>query len=70
MIHLYGRATSGNSYKARVLMAFLGISFRETEIRLGAGGRNQVDETYLALNPRGQIPTLVDGDSAASGNAM
>jgi glutathione S-transferase len=68
MIHLYGRAMSGNSYKVRLLMAFLGISFRETEIRLGTGGRNQVDQAYLTLNPRGQVPTLVDGDTILWGS--
>jgi glutathione S-transferase len=68
MINLYGRATSGNTYKVRLLMAFLRVPYQEIEIRLGTGGRNQVDQSYLALNPRGQIPTLVDGDTILWGS--
>ena len=62
MIQLYGRASSGNAYKVRLLLALLGLPYRDIEVRLGAGGRNEVDASYLALNPRGQVPTLVDGD--------
>jgi glutathione S-transferase len=68
MIQLYGRATSGNAYKVRLLLAFPGVPCRVTEIRLGPGGRNEVDEGYLALNPRGQVPTLVDGDTVLWGS--
>jgi glutathione S-transferase len=67
-IHLYGRPTSGNSYKVRLLLAFLGMPCSETHIALGTGGRNQVDQAYLALNPRGQIPTLVDGATVLWGS--
>lgn len=68
MIDLYGRETSGNTYKVRLLMAFLGIRYRQIEIHLGAGGRNQMDPSYLALNPRGQIPTLIDGQTTLWGS--
>jgi glutathione S-transferase len=68
MVRLYGRSTSGNSYKVRLLMAFLGMPCSETQIPLGTGGRNQVDQAYLTLNPRGQIPTLVDGDTVLWGS--
>ncbi len=68
MIDLYGRVTSGNTYKARLLMALLRVPCREIEVRLAAGGRNEVDPSYLALNPRGQIPTLVDGDTILWGS--
>jgi glutathione S-transferase len=68
MIELYGRQTSGNSYKARLLMALLRVACRETEIPLAAGGRNQVDKAFYALNPRGQVPTLVDGDTVLWGS--
>jgi glutathione S-transferase len=62
LIDLYGRATSGNSYKVRLLLALLSVPYHGIEIRLGVAGRNEVDHAYLALNPRGQVPTLVDGD--------
>jgi glutathione S-transferase len=68
LIDLYGRVTSGNSYKVRLLLALLSIPYRGIEIRLGTAGRNEVDHTYLALNPRGQVPTLVDGDTVLWGS--
>lgn len=68
MIQLYGRQPSGNSYKERLLMALLRVPYREIEIPLAAGGRNQVDKAYYALNPRRQVPTLVDGDTVLWGS--
>lgn len=59
MLHLYDRETSGNAYKVRLLLAFLDIPYDRTFIPLN-DGKNQVDESYLELNPRGQIPTLED----------
>jgi glutathione S-transferase len=68
MIMLYGRRRSGNSYKVRLLMALLHVTYTETEVPLGAGGRNQVDQAYRTLNPRGQVPTLVDGETVLWGS--
>ena len=60
MITLYGGPRSGNAYKVRLLLTLLGLEFEETVINLQAGENRT--ESFLALNPRGQIPTLVDGD--------
>ena len=60
MITLYGTPVSGNAYKVRLLLHLLGLEFEETVINLGAGDHRT--ETFLALNPRGQVPTLVDGE--------
>jgi glutathione S-transferase len=68
MIRLYGRETSGNAYKVRLLMAFLDVAYEQIDVHLGPGGRNQVDESYRSLNPRGQVPTLVDGDTVLWGS--
>jgi glutathione S-transferase len=68
VIKLYGRETSGNAYKARLLMAFLGVAYEQVEIRLGPGWRNDVDDAYRAMNPRGQVPTLADGDTVLWGS--
>ena len=59
MITLYGSPVSGNAYKARLLLGLLGLEFEETVIDLQAGENRTA--AFLALNPRGQIPTLVDG---------
>ncbi len=58
---LYDAEISGNCYKVRLMCALLGLELELTPINLGAG-ENRGDD-YLAVNPRGQIPTLVDGDA-------
>ena len=60
MITLYGGPLSGNAYKVRLLLNLLGLEFEETVVNLQTR-ENQAD-SFLALNPRGQIPTLVDGE--------
>ena len=59
MITLYGTPNSGNAYKVRLLLSLLGLEFEETFIDLQAGENRT--ESFLALNPRGQVPVLVDG---------
>jgi glutathione S-transferase len=61
MIRLYHRLTSGNSYKVRLLLSILQLEYEGVAVELERG-RNKVDEAYLRLNPRGQIPTLVDDE--------
>ena len=60
MIKLYGGRQSGNAYKVRLLLNLLGLEFEETVINLQTGENRT--ESFLALNPRAQIPTLVDGE--------
>ena len=62
MITFYGGPFSGNAYKVRLLLSLLGLEFEETVINLRTGENRT--EAFLALNPRGQIPTLVDGEVA------
>jgi glutathione S-transferase len=67
MLKLYDREASGNAYKARLLLALLDVPYERIPVTM-QDGRNQVDEAYLALNPRGQIPTLVEGDESMWGS--
>ena len=60
MITLYGMALSGNAYKVRLLLELLGIEYQEVPVNLRTGENRT--ESFLALNPRGQVPTLVDGE--------
>ena len=60
MIKLYGAPLSGNAYKVRLLLELLGLEFEETVVDLQTGENRT--ESFLALNPRGQIPTLIDGE--------
>ncbi|HEY1944043.1 MAG TPA: glutathione S-transferase family protein [Roseiarcus sp.] len=57
---LLGRKTSSNVQKALWCFEELGRSFVREDYG-GPFGRNR-DPAYLALNPNGVVPTLIDGD--------
>src|SRR5690242_9225509 len=57
---LYGFAGSPRTWKVRALAAHLGIPL-EYENLDAIKGDNRTPQ-YLALNPTGRTPTLVDGD--------
>jgi glutathione S-transferase len=57
---LYDFAFSPNSRKVRAVAYELGIVLECANIDLVKGGQRQ--ETFLALNPNGRVPVLVDGD--------
>lgn len=59
-ITLYSYEESGNSYKVRLLLAFLGLDHARVEIDLMKDEQHQ--PAYLAINPRGEVPALIDGD--------
>ncbi|WP_145138298.1 glutathione S-transferase family protein [Pseudomonas duriflava] len=58
---LYDLERSGNCYKIRLLLSLLGITYQKTSVDLNAGEGQQPE--FLALNPRGQVPVLVDNDT-------
>ena len=57
---LYGFAGSPRTWKVRAVAAHLGIPLEYTNLDF-AKGENRTPQ-YLALNPTGRTPTLVDGD--------
>ncbi len=57
---LYEHPESGNSYKVRLLLSFLGLPYESVFIDFFQDEQHQ--PAYLAINPRGEVPTLVDGD--------
>lgn len=57
---LYGFPGSPNTWKVRALVAHLGLPVEDVLVDLSKGAHLQPD--YLALNPTGRTPTLVDGD--------
>lgn len=57
---LYTHEESGNSYKVRLLIAFLGVAVDEHRVDLMSD--EQHGAAFLAVNPRGEVPVLVDGD--------
>jgi glutathione S-transferase len=59
MITLYDYELSGNCYKLRLLMSFLGIDYKVVPVDFYPG-REHKSEWFLKLNPLGQLPVLED----------
>jgi glutathione S-transferase len=60
MLRVLGRGTSGNVHKVIWLLEELGAPYNREDY--GRQFNNTQTEAYLALNPNGKVPTLVDGD--------
>lgn len=67
---LYDNASSGNTYKVRLLLAHLGLSFESVQMDLRTGDTRT--DAYLAKNPNGRVPALAleDGTVLAESNAI
>jgi len=57
---IWGRANSVNVQKALWCLAELDIAYERIDAGMAFGRNNEPD--YLAMNPNGRVPTLVDGD--------
>ena len=60
MIQLYGHEVSGNSYKVRLFLELLNLDYEWISVDLMKGAHKSPD--FLALNPLGQVPVIVDGE--------
>lgn len=60
MIKLYQFPVSGNSHKVRLMLSLLKLPHEVINVA-GAKGEHKSPE-FLAMNPFGQVPVLVDGD--------
>ena len=60
MIHLY-TASTPNGWKVSVTLEEIGMAYETHSINLGEG--EQKKEEFLALNPNGRIPTLIDHEA-------
>ncbi len=58
---LHGHPLSGNTHKVRLLLAALALKHEERVVDVTIGAHKKPD--FLALNPRGQIPVLDDGEA-------
>ncbi len=70
MLRLYDNLSSGNGYKARLVLAQLGIQFQRIEVDIFAGASRTPE--FLTKNPNGRIPALEleDGTVLAESNAI
>ncbi|MBY6260887.1 glutathione S-transferase family protein [Azospirillum sp. 412522] len=66
MIELYGFATP-NSVKVPIALEEMGLSYVLKPVNIRQGGQKTAD--FLALNPNGKVPVLVDGALALSESA-
>jgi glutathione S-transferase len=57
---LYYHPLSSNARRARLVAHHLGLQLEEELVDLTKGAQKKPE--YLALNPNGKVPTLVDGD--------
>ncbi len=57
---LYDLTLSGNCYKARLFLSLIGQTAELVPVNLLKGEHKQ--PSFLATNPRGQVPVLEDGD--------
>lgn len=64
MIKLYWHPMSGHAHRAHMLLSILELDFELITVGLPAGEHQRPE--FLALNPFGQIPVLVDGDTVIS----
>lgn len=60
MIQLYGHELSGNCYKVKLMLSLLNLNYDWIKVDLLTGAHKQPE--FLALNPFGQVPVLVDDD--------
>lgn len=58
---LYESPISGHAHRARAFLHLLGLEFESVVLDLRAGEHRKPE--FLALNPLGQIPVLVDGET-------
>lgn len=59
MITLYDYELSGNCYKVRLLLSMLGLNYTTKTIEFYPAAEHK-SEAFLAINPLGQLPVLLD----------
>jgi glutathione S-transferase len=68
-IKLYRAAISGHSHRVELFLSLLGLPHELVDVDLAAGAHKKPE--FLAINPFGQVPVMVDGDvTLADSNAI
>ncbi|MEP3277355.1 MAG: glutathione S-transferase family protein [Stappiaceae bacterium] len=67
-MRLYDYILSGNAYKARLILAFLDVKHESTAVDFHPGKEHK-SPAFLAINPAGTLPVLVDGDHILTDSA-
>ncbi|KAL4237410.1 Glutathione S-transferase zeta-1 [Mactra antiquata] len=61
---LYSYFRSSASWRVRIVLALKGIDYEYKSVNLVKDGGQQNTEEYKAINPMGQVPAFVIGDTA------
>ena len=61
---LYHFPLSGHAHRARLFFSLIGADIEVIDVDLPNGAHKRED--FLAINPFGQVPVLVDGDTVVS----
>ncbi len=59
-IRLFGFSLSGHSHRVQLFLSLLDLPYEFIAVDLP--NRAQKSQEFLAMNPRGQVPVIVDGD--------
>lgn len=62
MLALYTYFRSSAAYRVRIALALKGLAYETRAVHLLRQGGEQRQPAYLAINPAGIVPALVDGD--------
>ncbi|MES8741509.1 glutathione S-transferase N-terminal domain-containing protein, partial [Cutibacterium acnes] len=67
---VYGDIQSGNCYKVKLLLSFLGIEHEWCDVNILKGDTKTAE--FLSINPNGKIPVVVldDGRCLSESNAI
>src|ERR1700722_7810827 len=60
MLHLYHNDMSVCAQKVRLTLSELGLEWENHHLKLR--GDEQLRPEYLCINPKGQVPAIIDGD--------
>ncbi|MDO9323159.1 MAG: maleylacetoacetate isomerase [Pseudomonas sp.] len=63
MLILYSYWRSSAAYRVRIALNLKGLGYRQVPVHLLKDGGQQHSADYLALNPQGLLPLLVDGST-------
>lgn len=63
-IKIYGFPLSGHSHRVELFANLAGINHQMIKVNLAEGEHKK--ESFLSLNPVGQVPVIVDGDTVIS----
>lgn len=58
---LYDYPLSGNCHKVRLMLSLLGVEYERIDVDVSQAGTRRPE--FLALNPRGQVPVWVEGET-------